>query len=99
MTDDVLHKVISCSLVKDYVLMVVFEDGVERTIDLEPILAGPIFGALRDRDLFKQVRLDRDFGALEWPNGADIDPAVLYNWPQQVEAIVEQRQRLFAVPV
>jgi hypothetical protein len=96
MTDVVLHKVISCSLVKDYVLMVVFEDGVEQTIDLEPILAGPIFGALGDRSLFKQVRLDRDFGALEWPNGADIDPAVLYDRPHHVDTIVEQRQRLFA---
>lgn len=98
MTDNLLHKVIGCSLVKDYVLMVVFEDGAERTIDLEPILTGPIFGALRDRSLFKQLRLDRDFGALEWPNGADIDPAVLYDWPDHVDAIVERRQQLFAVP-
>lgn len=95
---DVLHKVIGCSSVKDYVLEVVFEDGAERMIDLEPILVGPIFGALRDRSLFKQVRLDRDFGALEWPNGADIDPAVLYDWPDHVNAIVERRQQLFAVP-
>ncbi len=97
MMDDVLHRLTGCSLVKDYVLKVVFEDGAERTIDLEPILTGPIFGALRDRSLFKQVRLDRDFGALEWPNGADIDPAVLYDWPEHVDAIVEQRQQLFAV--
>lgn len=95
---DVLHKVIGCSLVTDYVLRVVFEDGVERTIDLEPILTGPVFGALRDRSLFKQVRLDRDFGALEWPNGADIEPAVLYDWPNHVDAIVERHQQLFAVP-
>ncbi len=56
--DNVLHRVTSCSLVKDYVLKVVFDDGAERTIDLEPILTGPIFGALRDQSLFKQVRLD-----------------------------------------
>ena len=98
LADDVLHKVIGFSFVKDYVLKVVFEDGVERTIDLEPILTGPVFGALLDRSLFKQVRLDRDFGAWEWPNGADIDPAVLYDWPHHVDAIVEQRQRFFAMP-
>jgi hypothetical protein len=98
MTDHVLHRVTSFVLVKDYVLNVTFEDGFERTIDLEPILVGPIFGALRDRNLFKQVTLDRGFGALEWPNGADIDPAVLYDWPSHVDAIVERRQQLFAVP-
>ena len=84
--------------VKDYVLKVTFEDGLERTIDLEPILIGPLFGALRNRSLFRQVVQDRSFGALEWPNGADIDPGVLYDWPVHVDAIVERRQQLFAVP-
>lgn len=98
MPDHVLHRVISFALVKDYVLDLTFEDGFERTIDFEPILIGPIFGALRDRRLFRQVALDRSFGALEWPNGADIDPAVLYDWPDHVDAIVERRQQLFAVP-
>jgi hypothetical protein len=98
MTDFVLHRVTSFIHVKDYVLDVTFEDGLERTIDLEPILVGPIFGALRDRSLFRQVVLDRSFGALEWPNGADIEPAVLYDWPDHVDAISERRQQLFAVP-
>ena len=62
-------------------------------------MAGPIFGPLRDHGLFSQVKLDRDFGALEWPNGADIDPTVLYDWPQHVEAIVAQRKSLLAEPV
>ncbi len=97
-TDHVLHRVTSFVLAKDYVLNVTFEDGFERTIDLEPILVGPIFGALRDRSLFRQVTLNRDFGALEWPNGADIDPAVLYDWPNQVDWIVDRRKSLFAVP-
>ncbi len=98
MTDFVLHRVTSFIYVKDYVLKVTFDDGLERTIDLEPILIGPIFGPLRDRGLFRQVALDRSFGALEWPNGADIDPTVLYDWPDHVDAIVERRQQLFAVP-
>lgn len=98
MTDYVLHRVTSFVHIKDYVLKVTFEDGLERTIDLGPILIGPIFGVLRDRSLFEQVALDRDFGALEWPNGADIDPAVLYDWPDHVDAIVERRRQLFAVP-
>jgi hypothetical protein len=93
-----LHKVTSFVLIKDYVLKVTFEDGLQRIIDLEPILSGPVFGALCDKSLFKQVTLNSDFGALEWPNGADIESSVLYNWPDHVDAIVERRQLLFAVP-
>ena len=99
MTDYMLHRVTSFLCVRDYVLKMTFEDGLERTIDFEPILIGPIFGALRDRKLFKQVTLNQDFGALEWPNGADIEPTVLYDWPDHVDAIVERRLQIVAVPV
>lgn len=94
-----LHRVTSFAIVADYVIKVTFDDNTERTLDFEPILAGPIFGQLREPGLFSQVKLDRDFGALEWPNGADIDPMVLYDWPQHVEAIVAQRKSLLAEPV
>ena len=94
-----LHRVTSFTIVGDYVITVTFDDNTERTIDFEPILAGPIFGPLRDHYLFSQVRLDPNFGALEWPNGADIDPTVLYDLPQHVEVIVEQRKSLVAEPV
>ena len=94
-----IHRVTSFAIVADYVIRVTFDDNTERTIDFEPILVGPIFGPLRNHGLFSQVGLDRDFGALEWPNGADIDPSVLYDWPQHVESIVAQRKSLLAEPV
>ncbi len=85
------------SYVRDYVLTVRFDDGFERTIDFEPILLGPLFGALRDPSLFRRVRVDRDLGTLVWPNGADIDPNVLYEWPQHVDAIVQRRRQRWTV--
>ena len=80
----------------EYVLEVKFDDGAERTIDFEPILLGPLFGPLRDLHLFRQARVDGDLGTIAWPNGADIDPGVLYDWPQQVDAIVQRRRQRFA---
>lgn len=58
---------------------VVFTDGSERTLDLDPYLHGPLFEPIRrSRTLFASVYVDPDSETLTWPNGADIDPDVLY---------------------
>jgi hypothetical protein len=57
-----------------------FSDGSQKIVDLEPYLHGPIFGPLRaDPHLFRSVRVDPELGTIVWPNGADIDPDVLYH--------------------
>lgn len=62
-----------------FVLRLSFEDGMEREVDLEDELWGPMFEALRqDPDLFRQVRVDEELGTIVWPNGADMDPDVLH---------------------
>ena len=47
----------------------------EQTIDFRPLLAGKLYGPLRDLELFNQVRIDPETETLVWPNGADFDPA------------------------
>ena len=61
-----------------YVVRVVFADGEVRDVDIEPLLAGPVFEALRDRTAFAQVDVDEYGETIVWPNGADLDPDVLY---------------------
>ena len=54
-----------------------FEDGTQREADLAIYLRGPIFEPIRnDPALFRSVRVKG--GTVAWPNGADIDPDVLY---------------------
>ncbi|MEW5985697.1 MAG: DUF2442 domain-containing protein [Chloroflexota bacterium] len=54
-----------------------FEDDTHRVVDLEPYLSGPIFQPIRNNPaLFRSIRIDG--GTIAWPNGADIDPDVLY---------------------
>ncbi len=64
-----LHRITSLALLDDYAMKLTFNDGTEQTVDLEPILSGPIFGPLREKVLFQEVVIDPDFGALVWPNG------------------------------
>ena len=97
--DLALHRIVSFSLGEDFIILLTFDDGTEQTVDLEPILSGPVFGPLRDRDLFQEVQIDADFGALVWPNGADIDPMVLYNWPAHVDGIIARRTAALARPL
>ena len=59
-------------------IRVVFTNGEQREIDLTLYIAtGPIFELVRtDPTFFQSVIVDG--GTLTWPNGADIDPDVLY---------------------
>jgi len=55
----------------------IFENDVERDLDLERYLHGPIFEPIRDDPAtFRAVRVEG--GTIVWENGADIDPDVLY---------------------
>jgi hypothetical protein len=62
-----------------FCLRVGFTDGTEKVIDVERYLRGPVFDAIRrDPELFQAVSVDSELGIITWPNGADIDPDVLY---------------------
>jgi len=77
---------------------VVFTDGSERDMDLEPYLHGPIFEPIRrNRKLFGLVYVDPDSETLTWPNGADIDPDVLYYDGNPPWAVEEASARQAAV--
>jgi hypothetical protein len=76
----IIVKVADFEIVSDYTLRIEFDDGTAQTIDFSPVLHGYYFGPLRDLELFNQVRLDPEIHTLVWPNGADFDPATLYNW-------------------
>lgn len=61
-------------------------------INFEPVLAGEVFGPLRDLRLFNAVEIDPEAHTLVWPNGADFDPVTLHDWPIY-EAELRQRAK------
>jgi hypothetical protein len=64
-------------VIRPYVLEVRFQDGVERQVDVEPLLYGPVFEPLKDEALFAQASVDSVIGTVVWPNGADLSPEFL----------------------
>ncbi len=63
--------------VKNFNLILTFENGEKRQFDMNPYLDLGIFKELRDVSKFNSVRLS--FDTIEWENQADLDPEVLYN--------------------
>lgn len=79
-----IHRVQSFIIAGPFTLRVRFDDGTEQIIDFRPVLAGELFGPLRDVAFFNRVRLDPEVHTLVWPNGADFDPQTLHDWPEHV---------------
>ncbi len=88
-----MHAVTSVEISAPYVLRLVFEDQTVQIIDFAPILNGEIFGPLRELALFNQVKLDAEAHTIIWPNGADFDPAILYNWPQFAQNFMDKARQ------
>lgn len=78
MGEGMLREVRSVYPVRDRYLVVEFDNGQYRVVDVQPLLKGPLFEPLKDPAFFKQVRVDPDAGTVVWPNGADLAPEVLY---------------------
>jgi len=75
-----IYRAISCRSLPPYKLELLFNDGESRIVDLAPVLAGSLYGPLRDETLFSQVKIDPETGVPVWPNGADFDPSILHDW-------------------
>ncbi|HVC93780.1 MAG TPA: DUF2442 domain-containing protein [Pirellulales bacterium] len=88
-----IYRVTSFQLAAPFTLRVRFDDQTEQVIDFEPVLAGELYGPLRDLALFNQVQIDPLAQTLVWPNGADFDPATLHDWPEQAEALAARSRQ------
>jgi hypothetical protein len=62
-----------------YRLYLRFEDGVDGELDLADVIDFEgIFAPLKDENEFAKMTLNAELGTIVWPNGADLDPDVLY---------------------
>ena len=83
-----LKDIVAVQPLGGYRLHLRFEDGVAGELDMEELLVfDGVFAAIRDPETFTQVRVDPELGTICWPNGADLDPDVLY------ERVCRQRRQ------
>ena len=61
----------------NYQLQLTFKNNETKVFDVKPYLETGVFKALKDRRVFQRVKVA--FDSIEWPNGIDLDPEVLYS--------------------
>ena len=74
-------KVVTVLVLAGYRLAVAFDDGTDGVVDFTALIhegERGLFSSLRDQRRFAEVRINPEWGHLEWPNGADIDPYLLH---------------------
>ena len=75
-----LKDIVAVTPLEQYKLHLRFEDGAEGVVDLASHVSfRGVFEPLNNPAYFRQVRVDPDLGTVVWPNGADLDPDVLYS--------------------
>ena len=74
-----LKDIVEATPLEGYHVRLRFEDGVVGELDLSAVMQFVgVFAPLKDLNRFQELRVHPDLGTIYWPNGADLDPAVLY---------------------
>jgi hypothetical protein len=77
---NLLKDIVATQPLDGYRLHIRFEDGTEGVVDLSKHLSfRGVFEPLKDLSYFREVRVDPSLGTVVWPNGADLDPDVLFS--------------------
>jgi len=71
-------RITELQVVGRYLLRVSFNDRTRKTVDVFPLLEGPVFEPLKDPAFFARVVLDPITGTAAWPNDADLAPEALH---------------------
>jgi hypothetical protein len=75
-----LKDIIKVKPLKDFRLHLEFEDGAKGEVDIRQLVKFTgVFEPLEDEVFFSKVDVNPEWGTIFWPNGADLDPDVLYS--------------------
>jgi hypothetical protein len=76
-------EVTQAKYINSYRILLEFNDGVTKIVDLQNELNGKIFEPLKETHNFKKFSIK--FNTIEWYNGADFAPEYLYQIGVQKE--------------
>ena len=75
-----LKDIVKVKPLKNFHLHLEFEDGAHGEVDIRKLVNFTgVFKPLKDETYFAKVQVNPEWGTIFWPNGADLDPDVLYS--------------------
>ena len=75
-----LTDIVTVKPLKAFHLHLEFEDGAKGEVDISKLIKfRGVFEPLKNGAFFAQVDVNPEWGTIFWPNGADLDPDVLYS--------------------
>jgi len=72
--------------ISDYKIYVRFNNDTEMVLNLEPHLDGEIYEPLKDKQYFKNFRVE--LNTISWENGADFAPEFLIKIGEHLGSVV-----------
>jgi len=69
-------RVVTVMPIESHALLLRFDNGEQRRMDVSPYLAYAVFEPLREPTFF--ARALADHGTVSWPGGIDLDPDSVY---------------------
>jgi hypothetical protein len=73
----------------NYEILLTFKNDEQRIFDVKPFLNLGKFAELRNESLFRSVHVS--FDTVEWNNGMDLDPEMLYEKSRSIETCTESK--------
>jgi hypothetical protein len=75
-------EVVNAKYISEYKILIEFNDGQLKIVDLRNELKGNVFKPLEDKDFFRNFTIR--YNTIEWENGADFAPEFLYQIGKKV---------------
>ena len=73
-----MNRVVSVKSLPNYLLELVFSDGLNKIIDIKPFIGEGLSATLGDEKYFQKVAIESG-GGIYWPNGYDFCPNFLHD--------------------
>ena len=73
-----LHQIAKARPLKGYRVWLRFADGVEGEVSLAHLVGRGVFKVWNSEEVFEQLFIDPESGALAWPGGIDLAPDALH---------------------
>jgi Protein of unknown function (DUF2442) len=75
-----IREIIAAKALEGHRIYLSFRDGAEGTVEFKAIAPFKgVFAGLQDLKIFEKMTLNTELGTVQWENGADLAPEVLYD--------------------